>query len=327
MTDAKVEFSVDQLRSLQEQLGTLLADRPSATIRELMPDVRAACPPKSKGTYKRGFDRLVEHMGDRTPGEVNAAQLRAVRDLVKAEVGEAQVAVRARHSSDADAYGHGAAEHFVRATRFFFKYVGHPEAIVDFGPTQRPDGPERALDEHELEDLVHVCTVGSGAPELDGLLFDFFRHTACRREGTLNLRRMDLNEAKGQVTLTEKLGKTRVMPLQRSLIRAILRHGEGRGAVSPSDKAFRYKNGNALTRRRFNTMFDALDDYSDWSEAMDVGPHWIRHTTLTDVANAFGDRIAEAYAGHTESRKTIKRYTLVTFEQLVDAYETLFGGR
>ena len=82
------------------------------------------------------------------------------------------------------------------------------------------------------------------------------------------------------------------------------------------------------TRRRFNTIFDRVDRNVGWTEPLDVGAHWIRHTTLADIAAVADVRVAAAYAGHSpDELGVIGRYTQVTFEDLCDAYEALFGPR
>lgn len=77
----------------------------------------------------------------------------------------------------------------------------------------RPPAPERPLTSRELEEFaLVVCTTGN-APLLDGLLFEFHRRTAACREGALNLRICDLDARGGAVTLTEKFGRSRRLPL------------------------------------------------------------------------------------------------------------------
>ena len=72
-----------------------------------------------------------------------------------------------------------------------------------------------------------------------------------------------------------------------------------------------------MTRRRFNSLFDRIDRHALFTEPLDVSAHWIRHTTLADVAAVSGLRVAAAYAGHApESLGVIGRYTRVDFEDL-----------
>ena len=193
---------------------------------------------------------------------------------------------------------------------------------------RRTLAPERPLSTSELDDMFRVATTTGDDPELDRLLVLFLRHTACRREGSLNLVRQGLDGTTRCVTLSEKGGQVRTLPLAGWLLDELEAFSGARGAQVPADAVFRYSDGHPLTRRRFNTLFNRLDRHTVWSEELDVGPHWLRHTTLSDVAAVAGVRVAEAYAGHQASTApTIFRYTAVDFDDLVGAYEEVFGAR
>jgi len=309
-----------------------------ATVAAYSPRVRTLCPVKSRPTYAAGFDRLASRFGTYPLTAVRLVHLEQQRDEVRRQVGEAQVqrALRRRRqlrSYDADAHGHGAAENYVRAARFFFSAAVKDELLVVSPAARleapiRPAAPERALTEAELQDLRRVAAETGRDPELDVLLIDFIRETAARREGVLNLRRAHLHHRQRAVTLTEKRGSTRTLPLSGSTLSRLDSFSQGRGGIQPHDQVFRYHDGSPLTRRRFNSLFDRLDRHCDWSEQLDVGAHWIRHTTLTDIAAVSDLRVAQAYAGHKPGRHdVIEAYSHVEFDDLVAAYEQLFGPR
>ncbi|SFU08003.1 Site-specific recombinase XerC [Geodermatophilus amargosae] len=306
------------------------------TVATFAPRVRALCPPKSRDTYGAGFDRLVDQFGPTALEAVQTVELAELRDRIRRDVGEARVRsaeLRGRQlrSYDPDAHGHGAAENFVRSTRFFFRTavrVGLLRAspAADLAAPDRPPAPERPLTESELAELRRIAGTTGQDPLLDVLLLDFLRQTAARREGALNLRRAHLHHGQRAVTLTEKRGSTRTLPLGTALLARLDTLSRERGGRLPQDHVFRFRDGTPLTRRRFNSLFDRLDRHSEWSEQLDVGAHWLRHTTLSDVAAVSGLRVAQDYAGHRPRRSnTIERYTAVDFEDLVAAYECLFG--
>lgn len=308
----------------------------SMLVRDLMPRVVALCPAKSLPTYQAGFRRLEEAFGDEKVAQVTALDLEALRNSVQREVGSRQVASarhrgRALRSYDPDAHGRGAAENLVRSMRFFFR-VAVNDGIIPHSPAlrvsvpRRPPAPERPLTTDELDDVFRVATTTGDDPALDRLLVLFLRHTACRREGCLNLVRNGLNLRGHRVTLSEKNGQARDLPLTPWLLAELDRFAVSRGALCPHDHVFRYSDGHPLTRRRFNTLFDRLDGETDWSQALDVGAHWIRHTTLSDISAVAGVRVAEEYAGHSNGDRTIFRYATVDFEDLVDAYWAVFGA-
>jgi site-specific recombinase XerD len=307
-------------------------------VAEYAPRVRSLCPPKARSTYAAGFDRLVGRFGSRPLTAVRLIQLEQQRDEVHRQVGQEQVRRaeakgRQLRSYDPDAHGHGAAENYVRSARFFFAAAVKDEILAlspaaDLEAPSRPTPPERALTEVELLDLRRVAADTGRDPDLDVLLIDFIRETAARREGVLNLRRAHLHHQQRAVTLTEKRGSTRTLPLRGSTLRRLDGFSRDRGGVRPADQVFRYHDGTPLTRRRFNSLFDRLDRHCDWSEQLDVGAHWIRHTTLSDIAAVSDLRVAQAYAGHKPGRHdVIEAYSHVEFDDLVAAYEQLFGPR
>lgn len=303
---------------------------------DLRDTVLAQISDKSRPTYGIGIRRLCEEFADREIDTIRLPELENLRDRVRREAGQAKVD-RARRvgrrlaSYDPDAHGKGAAENFVRATRFFFRYAQRMDLIttdpaVDLKVPRRGKPPERPLLEHELADIWRAVHLTSNDLELDSLLLGFIRHTAARREGCINLTVDHLNRDEESVTLNEKFGDTRVLPLQRSVIDSLLVHAHTRGSSLPGDAVFRYRNGNALTKRRFNTIFDHVDAVCGWTEPLDVGAHWLRHTTLADIAAVSDLRVAAAYAGHSMgSLDVIYRYTQVTFEDLRNAYHAVFG--
>lgn len=308
----------------------------TALVRDLMPRVVSLCPAKSLPTYGIGFRRLEAAFGEEPIAEITTVDLEALRNRVQREVGVDRVASAKRRgkplrSYDADAHGRGAAENLVRSMRFYFR-VAVNDHLVAHSPAQdvavpkRARAPERPLTLEELSDLFHVATRTGDDPRLDRLLVLFLRHTGCRREGCINLVVDNLDHRQHRVTVSEKNGSTRVLPLAPWLLRELEALAVQRGAVAGHDAVFRYRDGHPLTERRFNTLFDRLDAHTEWSDPLDVGAHWLRHTTLSDIAAVAGDRVAEEYAGHANSDRTIYMYAAVSFDDLVDAYWAVFGA-
>ncbi|QWZ09678.1 tyrosine-type recombinase/integrase [Nocardioides panacis] len=305
---------------------------------DLTDTVLARVSPKSLPTYRPGILLLAKEHGHRLLEEVRLPDLERLRDQTRYEVGLRKVEMarqrgRLLRSYDPDSYGRGAAENCVRALRFYFRYAvaaGHLtiNPALDLTAPRRATAPERPLREHELVDIWRGALDGSADPELDALLLQFLRETAARREGCLNLCIDHLDLTNCLVTLTEKGGDTRELPLSRKLLTRLQAFAVSRGANRPGDAVFRYQRGTPLTRRRFNVIFDRVDRNCRWTEPLDVGAHWIRHTTLADIAAVADIRVAATYAGHSpDELGVIGRYTKVTFDDLVAAYERLFGPR
>jgi site-specific recombinase XerD len=307
------------------------------TVYDLMPSVVGAVPAPSLRTYRSGLRRLERSLGQRQLQDVTVLDLRRLRNEIERTTGE-RIVSRARRtgrrlrSYDPQAFGQGAAANFVEAARFFYRYA-LDAGLVTASPTEGLDTPRRhpslrrPLSDWELQEVWRVGTTTGKDPELDGLLLTFLRHTAARRSGCLNLAVGHLDPASERVHLTEKYGDTRALPLKRDLGVELLGFAASRGSVHPTDPVFRYASGAPLTRRRFNALFDRVDRHTDFSEMLDVSAHWIRHTTLADIAAVSDIRVAAAFAGHSpQALGVIGRYTAVTFEDLRDAYRTVFDG-
>lgn len=339
----------DALSKMAEALGlsgadlARLADRvaddtPVPTVADLATGVREACTEKSLPTYSRHFNALVKRFGDQPVTDITANHLCALRDdtiatTARDRIERAERNGRQLRTYEHDAHGRGAGENAVRAFRFFFRYALKEGLVVrnvamDVEVPKRLPAPERPLVPWELEEVATVwCTTGDD-PELDTMLLEFHRKTAARREGGLNLRLGALDVRRGAITLTEKFGKTRELPYDADGLARLRRFAISRGATSPSDHVFRSKRGTKVSRKRYETIYDRLDRHTSWTEQLDLGAHWIRHTTLDDVRTVAGERVAAAYVGHEDtSGDTIARYTKVTFEELAAAFEAIFGPR
>ena len=125
--------------------------------------------------------------------------------------------------------------------------------------------------------------------------------TACRRGGALGLRLMDLDADRGIIRLREKGGTLRWQPVTVHLAQRLAEHAQIRGAVLPTDALLRYRDGRALTSRRYDHLWHRLGHQLPWVAAQGISTHWLRHTTLTWVERHFGYGIARAYAGHTDT--------------------------
>ncbi len=339
----------EMLMKMAESMGLSAADLAAAsqraamvegtpTVREFLPVVISACTAKSLPTYRPHFDRLVAAHGERRLTDIDVNDLVALRDTTIANAATAKLERAKRtgrrlRSYEHDAHGRGAGENCVRACRFYFRVATHARKLhhnpaMDVPVPKRLPAPERPLTAPELEEVALVwCTTGDD-PALDTMMFEFHRKTAARREGGLNLRLGDLDERRGAITLTEKFGKTRELPYDVDGLRRLRRFATSRGATSPSDHVFRSKRGQRISRKRYEVIYNRVDQNTTWTERLDLGAHWIRHTTLDDVRTVADSRVAAAYAGHDDaSQGTIGLYNKVTFEELAAAFEAIFGPR
>ncbi|MFZ1654020.1 MAG: tyrosine-type recombinase/integrase [Candidatus Nanopelagicales bacterium] len=276
----------------------------------------AECPRASLSTYKTNFRRLAERFGDAGVDAVTSAELSVLGSEIHAK------------SVANGGIGIGAESSFIHAARFFYR-VAITDGVLHDNPAATLEMPRRrrrvrrALSESELRDIYRTVMETSQDPTLDILLLDFHRETAARRGGAVALRLCDINVARKSVLLREKGGHEREVPASRALLTRVVDLAHRRHATSSQDGAFRYRNGQALTRRRYNTIFKHVQQNVAWALRVGVSIHWFRHTTLSDIATVAGIRVAAAYAGHLD-RSVTDIYTVPTFEDLLAAHHQVF---
>lgn len=111
----------------------------------------------------------------------------------------------------------------------------------------------------------------------------------------------DLDADNCLVQLREKGSTVRWQPIGAHLAASLAEHAACRGALLPGDRLLRYRDGRALTSRRYDHLWKRLGERLPWVAAQGISTHWLRHTTLTWVERHNGYGIARAYAGHTDS--------------------------
>ncbi|MGW5577158.1 tyrosine-type recombinase/integrase [Micromonospora chokoriensis] len=130
---------------------------------------------------------------------------------------------------------------------------------------------------------------------LDALLLRLHTETAGRRGGALALRLVDLDTTNGLVRLAEKGPTVRWQPITLELAGHLREHAHARGAVLPTDPLLRARNGQPITSRRYDHLWQRLGERLPWVAVHGISTHWLRHTTLTWVERHFGYGIARAY--------------------------------
>jgi integrase len=236
--------------------------------------------------------------GDRTLDAVAASDIEAMQRQMAATA-------RSRRNSRS---GRHAGEHVIAAARAIYNRA-IADGLIDAAasPAHRVVKPRRlpstrrALAPRELEQINLAALTSGNDVILDALLLRLHTETACRRGGALGLRLVDLDTDRGLVRLTEKGATLRWQPITLDLATHLDEHARIRGAVLPTDSLLRYRNGRAITSRRYDHLWKRIGQQLPWVAAQGVSTHWLRHTTLTWVERHFGYGIARAYAGHTDS--------------------------
>lgn len=320
-TEAALRSVALSFAATRQDLERIAAALPAScvpTVPDFAAEVTGLLVGRTFSTYRHHLQRLAAEFSDRRLDEVSLLELDRVAVRVRIE---AMSRPAARH-------GYGAQESFVNATRFLFTCAvraGHLRDNPALGLVRprRRRSSRRALSTRELHSLFGAVLETSRDPELDLLILAFARETACRRDGVLNLRRCDILPTPS-VVLYEKFDERREIPVSLPLYRALHLHAEQR--ASSCERVFHYANGRCLTDRRFDTIFQRVAKRLPWAAALGVTLHWVRYSTLTDIRITSGERVAAAYAGHSdESGGVTGRYTRASFEELQAAHHRLFG--
>lgn len=104
-------------------------------------------------------------------------------------------------------------------------------------------------------------------------------------------------------------------------------HAEHRGATEHGGPLLRYAHGTPITKRRYNHLWERIGRYLPWVITQNISTHWLRHTTLKWVERTFGQAVAHAYAGHTNTTNdsAIHTYTRADLTEIATALATLTG--
>jgi integrase len=300
------------------------------TVREFLPLVANVTPAGARRTYEPYWKLLIGQLGDQRMNEITTLQLESVAVA-------AQEGARVRRNSQG---GIGAKENCVAAMRCVFRNAVKDGLIKDDQdpsklvkkPHRKPN-QRRALSNTELEQVWEVVVSGGNDPDLDSLLVRFFVETGARRAGALSLRIRDFNHDRQQVRLREKGDITRWQPVSRTLMDALIKHAEARGAKDLDDAVFRYKPtrgteiGRPLTKRRLNTLANRVQTALPWAGELGVSPHWFRHTATSAVERVAGFGVARAFAGHSAGGETTTTYIKAQETEVARAVEILTGER
>jgi integrase/recombinase XerC len=297
---------LDLVRVVIERLGfdpsTLRLPAPSnvpvPTFGTYIPVVAASVSDPTRQTYQPYWNRILTNWCDLKLTDPTPSMIKQLAETVRHNV------VKRRNARN----GRGAVEHLIAALRCVYQHATDDGLITeDQSPASRVRKPPRlpsgrfALPSDHINEIHRIAAQTGNDPALDSLLLRFHEETAARRGGALALRTPhDLDPDQSLVQLHEKGGTTRWQPVSPTLIRSLQEHAEERGAPH-GGQVLRYRNGNPLTRRRYDHLWQRLGRHLPWVATQEITTHWLRYTTLTWVERNFSYAIARAYAGHIDT--------------------------
>ncbi|MGC5033386.1 tyrosine-type recombinase/integrase [Micromonospora sp. DT229] len=298
--------------------------REMPTFTEYIDRVADAVTPGTRRVYDSYWRRVRDAWGDRRLNEPTPLEVKQLSEQVKTEA-----IVRSNSRG-----GRTASEHLISALRCLYKYAVADRLIDETeNPALRVAKPRRlastrrALPEKQLAQLFAVAGSTGNDPELDSLILRLHAETACRRGGALALRPCDLDAVQCLVRLSEKGETVRWQPISPTLAQHLLLHVEERGDGDRKGELLRYRNGNPITSRRYDHLFQRLGLHLPWVATQQVTAHWLRHTTLTWVERNFGYAVARAFAGHDgkSDAGTTSTYVRADVYEVAQALAALTG--
>ena len=155
------------------------------------------------------------------------------------------------------------------------------------------------------------------------MLYQFHIKTGARREGALNLRLCDLDDATARVRLDEKFGQIDWQPAPLSLIRDLRAIAIARGAKGDEDKVFR-KHGTPISARRYDSWLKRVQAGLPWADKIGVDAHTLRHHAGSVIERIAGKAVAHRFLRHTGQDVT-DIYTEATEAEVARAVALMTG--
>lgn len=294
---------IDAARLLLDRLGVTaeqLLEAPVAatdipTFDEYIPRISQAVTAGTLRVYETYWNRVRESWGTRRINEPTATDIQQLAEQTKGKV------VVRRNARG----GRVAAEHLISAVRCLYRFavadglIAHRNnPAIHVSKPRRLASSRRALLDRQLGDINTVASTTGNDRDLDALLIRLHVETACRRGGALALRPIDLDPDQCLIRLREKGETDRWQPVSPTLMRHLLLHASQRGDADEYGQLLRYRNGQPLTHRRYDRLWERIGQHLPWVATQQISTHWLRYTTLTWVERHYGYAVARAYAGH-----------------------------
>jgi len=215
------------------------------------------------------------------------------------------------------------------ALRSFYRFLLR-KGIIAVSPMQTVKGPKKKkplpyfLREEEMNRLLDGTDFGQGFEgERDRLIVQMFYETGMRRAELVGLDEGDVDFYRGQIKVTGKRNKQRLIPFGEELKAAMQAYiaEKAREVPEPEDGAlFVQRNGRRVTEGWVYSMVHR--NLAKVTSIKKRSPHVLRHTFATAMLNNQAELEAvKELLGH-ESVSTTEIYTHTTFEELKNAYNS-----
>ncbi len=276
----------------------------------------------TRNAYRASWERLADYLGESAIDDPGRLDDRVLRGFI-ARLAREGLSPRSigRHVS--------AIKWLLRAWQ-----RSHVPCPADALLLKAPRAPKRlpqAPDVETVSRLLDERDPGAGATAAgdddrarlarDRCLFEWLYGSGLRLSEVVSLDLDAVDRASGQVRVTGKRGKTRIVPVGRKAAEALnawlpLR---ARWARADEPAVFISHLGRRLTTRTVQRRLERLSRRNGLSEPLH--PHQLRHAFATHVLESSGDlRAVQEMLGH-ESLSTTQIYTHLDFQHLMSVYE------
>ncbi len=219
----------------------------------------------------------------------------------------------------------------VVAVRSFHRFCAR-EGLVDTDPSEDvgaprvPQGIPKALDEHEVDQLLGAVTGDTALEQRDRALLELLYGTGIRISEAVGLDLADIDLEEAMLRVLGKGNKERVVPIGRSAREAVSAYlRDGRLALRrprrarDADAVLLNARGGRISRQACWQIVRRAGDRVGLGERL--SPHVLRHSCATHMLDHGADlRVVQELLGHA-SISTTQVYTKVSPERLRAVYE------
>jgi integrase/recombinase XerD len=222
----------------------------------------------------------------------------------------------------------------VVAVRSFHRFCAR-EGLVARDPSEEvgaprvPAGIPKALDEDEVDRLLHAVTGDEPRAQRDRALLELLYGTGIRISEAVGLDVDDLDLDDGTLRVLGKGSKERVVPIGRGARvavdaylrdgRLVLRRGRARRSVRDADAVVLNARGGRISRQSCWAIVRSAGERVGLGARL--SPHVLRHSCATHMLDHGADlRVVQELLGHA-SISTTQVYTKVSPERLRAAYD------
>jgi len=211
------------------------------------------------------------------------------------------------------------------AWRGFFEWLVRRKVVAanPCAGVRPPKAPRRLPDALSPDEAVRLVSIDDASPLglRDRALFELAYSSGLRVSELTGLDVEALDPATGEVRVTGKGSKTRIVPVGRAALEALAAWMPVRGALAkPGERALFVGNaGRRVTAREVQRRIKRWAGLA--GIAADVHPHMLRHSFASHVLQSSGDlRAVQEMLGHASIAST-QVYTHLDFQHLAKVYD------